>query len=802
MRRIKELWGKVTRKFRNLHILLIHSWWYFIYSHVKLDENLVYVESRDAMDLGGNTFRIVEELSKGEYGKMKVVIWVKKEALPKVREFQKKYHLNIHRLITNESRAVAAMERAKYLVSDSGVPWGYVKREGQVFLNTWHGTPLKIMGRHVEGEKHIIGSTQHFFFSSDYLLYPSDYMKTVMLQNYMVEDVISGKALMSGYPRNSVFLDEERAQSFRQLLGLADKRVYAYMPTHRGDQSKNNQQLKTVIASLSTLDAYMEDDQVMLVKLHVFNQSQIDFSQFQHILPFPEGYEPYDVLNTADCLITDYSSVFFDFANTRRKIILYTYDEEEYIQNRGGLFFPLSELPFPQVKDVWALMEEMDKPKEYDDQEFLRKFCTYDSADATQKLCRHIFKGEKLCREETLGNGKENVLVFAGSLAKNGITTAFVSLMNHVDRSRRNYFVSFNRWEVDGEPDRVDVIPAHMGYLPLMCDTFFTLREKLCYKRFIHNRDSNARYPKLLRRMYRRELDRYYWGAKFSKIIQFDGYGSGATLLFLESPAKKAIFVHNDMVNELKTKSFQHPATLRTAYTGYDKVAVVSPDLIEPTLKVGAPKEKITLVDNVHDVTGIMARADLPVTFEKSTECRTFHPGGIEGVLNSEGKKFITIGRFSPEKGHYRLLQAFDKFCDDYPGTQLIIIGGYGCLYDSTVRWCKGLKHWKNVTIIKSIRNPMPILKKCDLFILPSLYEGLGLVILEADCLGVPVFSTNIVGPRTLMTNCHGHLVEDSEDGILRGMYDFIAGDVHTLTIDYEAYNRRALQEFETLFEE
>lgn len=71
------------------------------------------------------------------------------------------------------------------------------------------------------------------------------------------------------------------------------------------------------------------------------------------------------------------------------------------------------------------------------------------------------------------------------------------------------------------------------------------------------------------------------------------------------------------------------------------------------------------------------------------------------------------------------------------------------------------------------MKNPMPILKKCDLFILSSIYEGLGLVMLEADSLGIPVFSTDVHGPSNFLKQYGGYLVEDSTEGILQGMYDF-----------------------------
>ena len=92
-------------------------------------------------------------------------------------------------------------------------------------------------------------------------------------------------------------------------------------------------------------------------------------------------------------MITDYSSVFFDYALTRNKIILFTYDEEEYEASRG-FYLSLSELPFPQVKKVEELLSYMLADKSYDENGFIKEFCPYDRPDAAKAICRKLFFGE------------------------------------------------------------------------------------------------------------------------------------------------------------------------------------------------------------------------------------------------------------------------------------------------------------------------------------------------------------------------------------------------------------------------
>ena len=798
--RLKNIKKKIVSYYWEIRYLTINTICYFIYDNFKLDENLVFIESRDGLDFTGNMFRIAEELSKEKYKHLKIYVYAKGDVQNLIKELKQNYKLKDIHIIDREAKAVAIMERAKYIVSDSGIPWRYVKRKGQIVLNTWHGTPLKLMGKYVDAEKHAIGTVQHFFLSSDYLLYPSVYMKEKMLDSFMVENVLSGKVLLGGYPRNSVFFNVDRRSYLRKVLGLDNKIVYAYLPTHRGSlvNMKNKQQLDLVIDYLTELDAKMNNNQVLFVKLHVFNQSKIDFAQFEHVKPFPGDYETYDVLNATDCLITDYSSVLFDYANTRNKIILFTYDEEEYFEDRGT-YFSLEELPFPKVKNVEDLLEEMNISKNYDDEDFIDKFCTYDRADATELLCEHVFRGNSFLKEEVVGNGKENVLVMGGSLAKNGITTALVSLLNNADTDKRNYFVTYNRWEINNSPERVNIIPKHISYLPMMNAQEYTLWEKYIFNKYAKE-TNKVDIPDSLKNLFKREVNRYFFGVKFSHIIQFDGYGINVNLLFNAINCPKSVFVHNDMVRELKTRRFQHYPTLFNIYNDFDNVAVVSEDLIEFTAKISEKISNIKVVNNLQDIEGIITRSLEDIRFDRDTDCVTNCVNGIEGVLSGSGKVFINIGRFSQEKGHERLIKAFDVFCEDYPDTQLIILGGHGVLYNKTIQWVKAAKNWKNITVIKSMKNPMPILKRCDLFILSSFYEGLPMTIKEADILKVPVIATDIPGVRSFIKKYNGYIVDDSQQGILEGMYDFMYGKVKCLDIDYRKYNEQALKEFESLF--
>ena len=107
----------------------------------------------------------------------------------------------------------------------------------------------------------------------------------------------------------------------------------------------------------------------------------------------------------------------------------------------------------------------------------------------------------------------------------------------------------------------------------------------------------------------------------------------------------------------------------------------------------------------------------------------------------------------------------------------------------------------ENVILLLSVSNPYPIIKACNGFILSSLYEGFGLVLAEANILGLPIVSTDITGPRTFMNKYGGTLIEDSEDGVYKGLEMLYNYEIKPINVDYEAYNQESAAEFEKVLE-
>ena len=280
---------------------------------------------------------------------------------------------------------------ANYLVCNYRLPTYFTKRKEQIVMNTWHGTPLKTLGRDMNNGIIDLGNVQSQFLDSNYLLYPNEYTKKHMVEAFCLSDLYQNKILVEGYPRNDVFFDDSYIQTLKNLLKIQDKKVYVYMPTWRGlsvaATSKDyNAEINSI---LSQIDAGLNDDVLLFVKMHNLALKYVTLSKFKHIRPFPNNFEIYYFLNIADALITDYSSVFYDFANTKKEIILFTYDKELYCKERG-LYENIDTLPFTQVDNTESLIAHLNnRPAFVADKkylEFLNTYCSHDSIITAQKV--------------------------------------------------------------------------------------------------------------------------------------------------------------------------------------------------------------------------------------------------------------------------------------------------------------------------------------------------------------------------------------------------------------------------------
>ena len=713
----------------------------------------------------------------------------------------------------HQARAVAKYDKlylkllasARYLITDVSLPLFFIKKPGQILLDTWHGTPLKGLGRSIRDNPHTIGNVQKIFLMSDYLLFPNRFTFDKMREDYMIAPFFKGKYVLSGYPRNDILFDAKAAQSVRERLGLNGRRIVVYMPTYRdcADEREKNFHDRMLQDALESLDNSTDDNVVIIAKLHHLAAGNIDFSGFERVIPFPSDYETYEVLAAADCLITDYSSVMFDFADTGRKIILYAYDSENY-QNTRSMYFPIEKLPFPIVTQLEALVREVSSVSFHHYEDAMREFTCYDCPDSSEKLVDLLFfgktsEGMDIIDGSAYHNEKTSVLIYAGTLIKNGITTALMGILENTDTSRFNYLLTFYQKLVGETKDVLNRLGRDVGYLGMPEGKPITYYEAVCQYLYFHFNVNLGFTRNAVRKLSERDALRCFYGIHFHAAIHYTGYEKNVIHLFNAMDTRKIVYVHNDMLRETSSKGNIHRLSIMTAYEQFDKIAAVRESMrTEISSYISADSgDRIAVAHNLNNIDFIKTRAAEPLSFDPDTFCNVSLDRVKEILAMPGAVRFIDIARFSPEKGLDRLVDAFVQLQKDHPEAYLFIVGGYGSAFEALRDQIENCG-CQNIILIKSISNPYPLLKGCEAFVLSSRYEGLPMTIMEALILSKPVVSTEIPGPAEfLRSNGCGLLVEDSAEGVLDGMKAYYDGRLNALRpFDAQGFNDKAMKEF------
>ena len=584
------------------------------YESCPVEEKTILFESKHGDDMAGNIFNMILETKREEYKDFKVYFVLKKEK----REFYEKqmayygiHHVHILELRSKEYLKVLAT--AKYLVTDTSFPPYFIKRPEQVYLNTWHGTPLKAMGRIVPSREYGLGNVQRNFLIADYLLYQQEFSRDIFLTDYMIDKIYKGDVLLSGYPRNSAFFRPHRYEEIRKECGLEGKQVIVYMPTWRGllHKMENKLQVKQLYDYFAQLDHVLRDDQVFLVKLHPYVKNGIDCSEFLHIKDFPSQYETYDFLNASDMLITDYSSIMFDYAVSKKKIILFTYDRKEYLEGRG-IYVDLDDMDLPKVETVEELIAEINNDTPFYPN-FYERFCSHDRADTAKNVCDTVFlkKDTDLTIEHHDGATVPNVLIYAKALKDNYAGNHFIRVLNKQNLKARNYFFSFRAGAMKKTSSMLSLLDRQIGYFPLVRERDTLVSEKLFFKLYLQFGLFKGIYEKKVDTFAKREVLKNYGTTDFETLII---YSCADRLMFeiLRRIGKKKVFCFSSF-NEAKYNSSKayrtriHYFLKQTKY--FDKVWIPSsmetiPEVqeLKKHTSVGVANEQLSVTNILKEV--------------------------------------------------------------------------------------------------------------------------------------------------------------------------------------------------------
>lgn len=293
---------------------------------------------------------------------------------------------------------------SKYWVSNGRQALRLRKRPEQIMLSTWHGTPLKRLGLDIDniysGSPKIKKSYIENAKGWNYLVSPNSYTTEILRRAFGYK----GEILEEGYPRNDILYNasEETVNKIKEDLKLPkDKKIIIYAPTWRDDEFYDIGQYKFALKlDLDKMKEELSDEYILLIRTHYFIADRLDLSDYKGFAYDVSKYDDIaELYLISDILITDYSSVFFDFANLKRPILFFTYDLDKYEQVLRGFYIDINEeVPGPllftseEVIDAIKNIEEVED--EYKDKYdiFYDRFCSIDDGNATERIVNRVWK--------------------------------------------------------------------------------------------------------------------------------------------------------------------------------------------------------------------------------------------------------------------------------------------------------------------------------------------------------------------------------------------------------------------------
>jgi len=360
---------KILRKMATKARYIIKNTIYKTTAIKGVDEKLVVFEAFMGRKYVDSPKAIYLEMIKDKRFKDYKFVWAFKD-IEKAKYFNNK---NTSVVKYGSKDFVRTVAKAKYIFSNSRLP-DYIKiNKNQVFVQCWHGTPLKKLGYDitVKGENAKLSNKElRYKYLTDakkfsYLVAPSKVCGEKLSTAFNLKSLNKENCVIeTGYPRNDFLINYKNTDvnKIKKELGIPkNKRVVLYAPTWRENAyNPETGYVYDLHLDFDKLKKEIGKDSVVLFRAHYFISNSFNFDKYEGFIYNVSDYEDVnDLYIISDVLITDYSSVFFDYANLKRPMIFYMYDFDEYKNNMRDFYFDLEILPGPIVKEEEDLFKEL-----------------------------------------------------------------------------------------------------------------------------------------------------------------------------------------------------------------------------------------------------------------------------------------------------------------------------------------------------------------------------------------------------------------------------------------------------------
>lgn len=336
----------------------------------KVDDKLIVFSAYNGKSYACSPKAVYEYMIHNEQYKEYKFVWLFDE--PEKYQF-----LNRNRrtkVVKNQSKECEQyLHRAKYWIFNFRAMDQWLPRKNQIYVQCWHGTPLKRLGYDITNSDNAMNSVKEIRekYRTDakrfqYMVSPCKFVTEKFTSAWNLKKIGKSNAILEiGYPRND-FLNQYAEQDIvriKKSLGLenVDKKIILYAPTWRDNQyDANVGYVYKNPVDFELLKKHLGSEYVILFRAHYLVADKFDFQSYKGFIYDVSKYDDINELYViADMLITDYSSVFFDYAILERPMLFYMYDMEEYRDEMRGFYLDVNELPGPILKTEQELIESI-----------------------------------------------------------------------------------------------------------------------------------------------------------------------------------------------------------------------------------------------------------------------------------------------------------------------------------------------------------------------------------------------------------------------------------------------------------
>lgn len=696
---------------------------------------------------------------------------------------------------------------AEYLINNATFPSYYVRKDGQKYLNTWHGTPLKTLGYDIEATPLQRANTARNLIQASMFIAPNKHTEHVMLGRYGVQNLFTGTSLISGYPRIDQLVNatEDDKQQIIEQLGIdPSKPIVLFAPTYRGHWATPELEAQDLVR---TIERMKSPDYNLLFRGHYFAEKAI----LEMDLPVtiaPHSIDSCKLLSIVDVLISDYSSIFYDFLLTERPVIHYIYDWDYYVETRG-VYFGKEALPGLICEDEDSLIQAVHDcvrdPKAQIHPRYLdakERYSQMEDGRAGERVIQALFFDEDGSpKHQKFPKGKSHLLYHIGHMDPDSTTSAAQALLKAThDEGHINTVLVDRRMIIDNEDrtrvaqqmlDRTDVI-IRFGR------TCFSLEEAWINDKY--NSLKGFPSPQMedaFSKAMKHEVRRLVGHAQFDAAIEMAGTRPFWAHVMANTDAKTHLLRTNADLLEERDRKFPDYARLIDMVGKFDTIL--------------SPTESLTnkYQANLSRMAGATAdqfkTAPVMIEPEKVTSLAAETPedADFDRFLADPNLKLVSTENLWPERDYDSLLEALkmlNSFLDDadaVEGAQVnLYMLGDGPARLDLERMVGRIGVQANVRLLGWKPNPYAYLANANAAIFSSRHTTPGTALLEALTLKTPVIATEMDGLQDVLSGKQGVIAENTAEGLADAIAQVLDGSFKPAKFDAVKYNAKAYTAF------